>query len=164
MNKDRPLTGARIETIPRLAFEGLTPIAPSRGRGLKQRIVPPVVPAVVIAPSRGRGLKLCLVDLASSHQYRPLTGARIETRQTWLVLRPWPYRPLTGARIETQRDRPGADAPGHRPLTGARIETTEAQIVFLMDSDRPLTGARIETTRSLTTTKTTASPPHGGAD
>ena len=53
----RPFTGAWIETRTWYCGYALEPVAPSRGRGLKQEVVDVVEMPRHVAPSRGRGLK-----------------------------------------------------------------------------------------------------------
>ena len=53
----RPFTGAWIETQKLIDTQGHRPVAPSRGRGLKQGKIDKVIWFTLVAPSRGRGLK-----------------------------------------------------------------------------------------------------------
>ena len=118
----RPLTGARIETLPAEAQEAGQPVAPSRGRGSKR------------IHDRGAGVSLG----------RPLTGARIETPRLDRLAKGPAVAPSRG-RGSKPSSPPGEAKEGCRPLTGARIETDQSTVGQCQAQGRPLTGARIET-------------------
>ncbi len=112
----RPLTGARIETLLPLRFRWLCPrVAPSRGRGSKHGRGRRELSRPASPPHGGADRNRSARSGGASGSCRPLTGARIETRQAACRRRSCSGRPLTGARIETRaRDharRPEAVAP-----------------------------------------------------
>ncbi len=162
-------------------------VAPSRGRGSKQRASLSLPRLSPVAPSRGRGSKRCRL-FADHHRQgrRPLTGAWIETGRclvgqapslvapsrgrgskplAFCAIKARSRRPLTGAWIETTVTTPSSRSRTGRPLTGAWIETRGSPPIGAPIWGRPLTGAWIETAGWLMRMWVgMASPPHGGVD
>ena len=166
----RPLTGARIETLPSSAARPPPPVAPSRGRGSKPHRRGIVVAHHSVAPSRGRGSKhrMSQPALRQASACRPLTGARIETHEGFATATNNPARvaPSRGRGSKLVKlvgqchDRVGGGSPPH----GGADRNQSFSRLSSLSACRPLTGARIETSRRTPPARCVASPPHGGAD
>ena len=163
----RPITGARIETPRTFPRTKRRPCRPITGARIETRIQKTVTGRSCVAPSQGRGSKQRAIraDLFTDAR-RPITGARIETYARQNRVRD-PGRPITGARIETGEDdrQPhlppvapsqgrgskhphGRNRPGRRsvaPSQGRGSKLSLRSSSSSASSSRPITGARIET-------------------
>ena len=143
----RPLTGARIETMPEAGPQTNRRTSPPHG-GADRNMHPATERdrRRRVAPSRGRGSKQqhdgASVRAAGS---RPLTGARIETTTGAVGTTKHAGRPLTGARIETNHQRGLAPSRQGSPPHGGADRNWGNHVCWHASGGRPLTGARIET-------------------
>ncbi len=160
----RPLTGAWIETPARCQKMPCLRVAPSRGRGSKQRGDADPRRRLGVAPSRGRGSKLEQRGGSQVAGASPPHGGVDRNCGTCADEDAGECRPLTGAWIETRcatrHSRPGS----RRPLTGAWIETSPASSRLARSIVAPSRGRGSKHGISHLTTSHEGSPPHGGVD
>ena len=141
----------------------VNPVAPSRGRGLKQFRVIRNSCEYTVAPSRGRGLKRVIGGYCRYVRGRPFTGAWIETSRHRGAGRRTGVAPSRGRGLKLLSVIARFEGPG-RPFTGAWIETGTWNLKGGRFEGRPFTGAWIETSCPHSSQISTRSPLHGGVD